>query len=171
MAGCEGRISSVRRITRMDPPALQPRREPTPPAATVELAPTHEEASGETTDRRVEVVEGSGPHLTAETRSFLQARLRAAAIVLLIAFSLFLARSLFSLLLGSEISPDDLTLLLFHLAVTIALATSVLALSGRRSLSLRGSGHWRSRSSGSRWRSRRCCSTWSCSLASGAGTR
>jgi hypothetical protein len=39
-----------------------------------------------------EVVAGSGPHLTLETQALLRARLRAAALILLIGFGAFLIR-------------------------------------------------------------------------------
>ena len=50
------------------------------------------------------IVTGSGPHLTAETQVLLRLRLRAAAFILLVGFSVFLVRHS-----GSELKPRTST--------------------------------------------------------------
>jgi hypothetical protein len=52
--------------------------------------------------RPVSVVEGSGAHLSDATRLLLQDRLRAAALLLLAIFALFLARRLFGVFPARE---------------------------------------------------------------------
>src|SRR6516162_73057 len=47
-----------------------------------------------------EIVAGSGPHLTTETQALLRRRLRAASLILLVGFSLFLVRHIVGLLTG-----------------------------------------------------------------------
>ena len=76
------------------------------------------------------VVAGSGPHLSAETRSLLQARLRAAAVILLTGFVLFFLRSLSVLILERDSFRIDSSLMAFHAAICLALGTAVARLSG-----------------------------------------
>ena len=52
-----------------------------------------------------EVVAGSGPHLTKETQGLLQSRLRAAAVVLLIGFGVFLVRHVAGWFTGERCLP------------------------------------------------------------------
>src|SRR5206468_8594601 len=63
-------------------------------------------------------VNGSGPHLTKETQSLLRLRLRAAALILLIGFAVFLVRHVVGVIAGE---PLDLLLLAFHILVVLVL--------------------------------------------------
>src|SRR5262249_38752333 len=54
---------------------------------------------------RREIVAGSGPHLTDETRVLLRSRLRAAASMLLLGFGVFLVRHVVSVLSGEPLDP------------------------------------------------------------------
>jgi serine/threonine-protein kinase len=68
--------------------------------------------------RKREVVAGSGPHLTVETQALLRSRLRAAALILLIGFGVFLIRHIAGAFAGEELSP---VLLSVHVLVVIVL--------------------------------------------------
>lgn len=81
---------------------------------------------------RVEVVAGSGVHLTEETRSLLRVRLRAVSLAMSCAFGAFLARDLW--LAGHYRDPFLQT---FHVTVVAAFLASFAALSGRRPIALR----------------------------------
>jgi hypothetical protein len=82
---------------------------------------------------RRELVAGSGPHLTKETQTLLRFRLRAAALMLLIGFSVFLIRHICGVLTGEPLVP---TLLGFHVLVVLALSSSAAALWRRCDLSI-----------------------------------
>jgi serine/threonine-protein kinase len=101
---------------------------PTPPAPT-KLA---SDSGGGGPSPRVEVVAGSGVHLSEETRSLLRIRLRAVALAMSCAFGAFLVRGLW--LAGHYLDPF---LLAFHVAVVAAFLASFAALSGRRPIALR----------------------------------
>jgi hypothetical protein len=103
------------------------RAEPTRPAPT-----TVPSASGGGSSPRVEVVAGSGVHLSEETRSLLRLRLRAVALAMSCAFGAFLVRGFW--LAGHYLDPFLLT---FHIAVVAAFLASFAALSGRRPIPLR----------------------------------
>jgi serine/threonine-protein kinase len=106
-----------------------PRRaEPPRPAATTLPSPS----GGGGPWPRVEVVAGSGVHLSEETRSLLRVRLRAVALAMSCAFGAFLVRDLW--LAGHYRDP---LLLAFHVAVVAAFLASFAALSGRRPIALR----------------------------------
>jgi len=72
-----------------------------------------------------EVVAGSGPHHTAETQALLRSRLRAAALILLIGFSVFLLRHVVGILLGEPLYP---VLLAAHVLVVLVLGFSSMPL-------------------------------------------
>jgi serine/threonine-protein kinase len=81
---------------------------------------------------RVEVVAGSGVHLSEETRSLLRIRLRAVALAMSCAFGAFLLRDFW---LGG-LYRDPLVKS-FHVAVVAAFLASYAALAGRRPIALR----------------------------------
>src|SRR5947208_422169 len=74
-------------------------------SVTVDLSPSPPPSPGpeagpsvEPSARPVAVVEGSGANLSAETRSLLRTRLRAAGLILLVVFGLFLLRRMVGIL-------------------------------------------------------------------------
>jgi serine/threonine-protein kinase len=81
---------------------------------------------------RVEVVAGSGVHLSDETRSLLQVRLRAVALAMSCAFGAFFVRNL--TLGGHYLDP---LLVVFHAFVVVAFLVSFAALSRRPPIGLR----------------------------------
>src|SRR5262245_54642516 len=83
---------------------------------------------------RMEIVEGSGPHLTAETQVLLRLRLKAAAIILLIGFAAFLVRHVIGVLTGEPLHP---LLLGCHILVCVALTLSAMRLCRQCPLSMR----------------------------------
>jgi serine/threonine-protein kinase len=83
---------------------------------------------------RREVVAGSGPHLSQETQALLRLRLRAAALILLIGFGVFLIRHVVGALTGEPLSP---VLLGFHVLVVLVLAVCAAPLCRHRTVSLR----------------------------------
>lgn len=68
---------------------------------------------------------GSGPHLTSETQELLKSRLRAAAIIQLIGFGIFLVRHVTGVLMGEPLYPS---LLGAHIFVVLVLAVMALPL-------------------------------------------
>ncbi len=80
------------------------------------------------------IVAGSGPRLTKETQALLQVRLRAAAIMLLIGFGIFLVRHAVGALWREPISP---VLLGFHVLVVLVLSVSAARLWRRRDMSIK----------------------------------
>jgi serine/threonine-protein kinase len=83
---------------------------------------------------RRRIVQGSGPHLTSQTQPLLRLRLRAAALVLLIGFGVFLGRHVAGVLGGEPLDP---LLLGFHTLVVLVLSASLLLLRQRSPLSMR----------------------------------
>ncbi|QEH38286.1 Serine/threonine-protein kinase PrkC [Aquisphaera giovannonii] len=81
---------------------------------------------------RVDVVAGSGIHLSEETRSLLRVRLRAVSLAMSFAFGAFFVRDLF---LGGHY--HDLFVAAFHAVVVAAFIASFLRLSGSRPIALR----------------------------------
>jgi serine/threonine-protein kinase len=81
---------------------------------------------------RVEVVAGSGVHLSDETRSLLRVRIRAVALAMSCAFGAFFIRNL--ALAGHYLDP---LLVAFHAFVVAAFILSFVALSGQRPIGLR----------------------------------
>ncbi|MCI0639371.1 MAG: serine/threonine protein kinase [Gemmataceae bacterium] len=81
-----------------------------------------------------EIVDGSVPHLTKETQALLRLRLRAAAFILLIGFSVFLVRHVVGVLTGEPLDP---LLLGFHILVVLVLGFSSLPLCRSCAVSLR----------------------------------
>ncbi len=91
-----------------------------------------QQAAAKTVERqspcaRPEFVAGSGPHLTKETQPLLRLRLRAAALILLIGFVVFLVRHAIGIVTGE---PFDQILFGFHTLVVLVLSLS-LKLLGR----------------------------------------
>src|SRR5215471_10601985 len=80
-----------------------------------------------------EAVAGSGPHLTKETQALLRLRLRAAAFILLIGFSVFLIRHVVGVLTGEPLSP---VLLGFHVLVVLVLGLGAVPLCRHCAVSL-----------------------------------
>src|SRR6516162_730445 len=80
------------------------------------------------------IVNGSGPHLTAETQVLLRLRLRAAAFILLIGFSVFLVRHVVGVISGEPLDP---LLLGFHVLVVLVLGFSSMPLCRKCPVSLR----------------------------------
>ncbi|HEV3255339.1 MAG TPA: serine/threonine-protein kinase [Gemmataceae bacterium] len=83
---------------------------------------------------RREIVDGSGPHLTKETQPLLRMRLRAAAFILLIGFSVFLVRHVVGALTGELLDP---LLLSFHTLVVLVLGFSSMMLYRHCPMSMR----------------------------------
>ena len=115
----------------MDQRAEDQRSDPAATGAMIVLSPPGGTgpSAGHPTPR-VAVVAGSGPDLSAETRSLLQVRLRAAAVILLTGFVLFFLRSLSVLILERDSFRIDSSLMAFHAAICLALGTAVARLSG-----------------------------------------
>jgi serine/threonine-protein kinase len=65
-----------------------------------------------------DMVAGSGPHLTQETQALLRLRLRAAALILLVGFGVFLIRHVVGVLTGEALVP---ALLGFHVLIVFVL--------------------------------------------------
>jgi serine/threonine protein kinase len=89
-----------------------------------------QQAAANTIERRSpcakpEFVAGSGPHLTKETQPLLRLRLRAAALILLIGFSLFLVRHAIGIVTGE---PVDQFLFGFHTLVVLLLSVNLISL-------------------------------------------
>jgi serine/threonine-protein kinase len=80
------------------------------------------------------IVSGSGPHLTEETQLLLRLRLRAAAFILLVGFSLFLVRHVVGVISGEPLDP---LLLGFHILVVLVLGFSSMPLCRKCPVSLR----------------------------------
>jgi eukaryotic-like serine/threonine-protein kinase len=81
-----------------------------------------------------EVVAGSGPHLTKETQAILQLRLRAAALMLLIGFGVFLVRHVVGAIMGEPLYP---VLISLHVLVVLVLSFSAARLWRRSDVSLK----------------------------------
>jgi serine/threonine-protein kinase len=77
---------------------------------------------------------GSGPHLTTETQALLRLRLRAAAFILLIGFTVFLIRHVVGVIAGETWDP---LLLGFHVLVVLVLGLSAAPLCRHCVVSLR----------------------------------
>src|SRR5262245_25816875 len=97
---------------------------PVPPAA----------KSGRGSAIRRDIVHGSGPHLTAQTHSLLRLRLRAAAILLLMGFGVFLVRHIVGVLTGEALDP---WLLGFHILIVLVLGVISVVLTPRATISTR----------------------------------
>ena len=108
--------------------ASPPRAEPTRPAP--RTLPSASQGDG--LSPRMEVVAGSGVHLSEETQSLLRIRLRAVALAMSCAFGAFLVRDFW--LAGHYQDPF---LLSFHVVVVAAFLASFVALSDRRPISVR----------------------------------
>jgi eukaryotic-like serine/threonine-protein kinase len=80
------------------------------------------------------VIGSSGPRLTQETQSLLRLRLRAAALILLIGFSVFLVRHVVGVLMGEPLDP---VLLGAHILVVLVLGFCSLPLCQQCPVSLR----------------------------------
>ena len=82
----------------------------------------------------VQLVEGSGPQLTGETRSLLQSRLRTSALILLMGFGAFWVWSLLRLAMGS---PINYGVLAVHTLVVIMLSLCAGALCRKCPITIR----------------------------------
>jgi serine/threonine-protein kinase len=80
------------------------------------------------------IVAGSGPHLTAETQVLLRSRLRAAALILLVGFGVFLVRHIVGVILGEPLDP---VLLGCHVLVVLVLGFCSMPLCRKCPVSLR----------------------------------
>jgi eukaryotic-like serine/threonine-protein kinase len=81
-----------------------------------------------------EAVAGSGPHLTKETQAILQLRLRAAALMLLIGFGVFLVRHVVGAITGEPLYP---VLISLHVLVVLVLSFSAARLWRHSDVSLK----------------------------------
>jgi serine/threonine-protein kinase len=98
------------------------------------LSPADDGAPSRVCRPKRAIVSGSGPHLTAETQGLLRLRLRAAAFILLVGFSVFLVRHIVGVIAGE---PFDPVLLGFHVLVVLVLGFSSLPLCRKCPVSLR----------------------------------
>jgi serine/threonine-protein kinase len=80
------------------------------------------------------IVAGSGPHLTSETQVLLRRRLRAAALILLVGFGVFLVRHVVGVLTGE---PLSVPLLSFHVLVVLVLGLSAAPLCRQHAVSIK----------------------------------
>jgi serine/threonine-protein kinase len=105
--------------------AMNRQRQPAARADDVEtvLAPVHPGSKAKVCCPKRVLADGSGPHLTGETRNLLRARLRAAALILLIGFSVFLVRHVIGILTGEPVHP---LLLGTHIVVVLVLGFAAL---------------------------------------------
>lgn len=90
----------------------------------------------ESAHRRIALVEGSAPHMSAETRTLLRRRLRVVACLLLGGFSVFLVWSLVEFPIEEHMSDRRIALFVSHVGVTIVLALLVRKLCARCDLSM-----------------------------------
>jgi serine/threonine-protein kinase len=114
------------------PPTIDyaPPLRPEPPQAWTRTAPSA--SGGGVPSPPVEVVAGSGVHLSEETRSLLRGRLRAVALAMSCAFGAFFLRDLW---LGGHYRDPFVSA--FHFGVVAAFLSSLALLSGRRPIALR----------------------------------
>src|SRR5262245_19754720 len=84
---------------------------------------------------RRDIVHGTGPALTQQTRSLLRLRLRASALLLLLGFGAFLVRHIVGVLTGERLDP---WLLGFHILIVLVLSATSVLLSPPRAMSIRG---------------------------------
>jgi serine/threonine-protein kinase len=101
-----------------------------PPAVLPEFEPSVEASA-----LPVAVVEGSSANLSTETRALLRARLRAAGLILLVVFGLFLLRRIVGILVFH--ASGAWRLIGFHILLTVGLGGAVALLSSKAPLSLR----------------------------------
>jgi serine/threonine-protein kinase len=80
-----------------------------------------------------EMITGSGPHLTQETHALLRLRLRAAALILLIGFGVFLIRHAGGVLAGE---PSDPLMLGLHILIVLVLGIIAWVLYRQRPMSV-----------------------------------
>jgi serine/threonine-protein kinase len=105
-------------------------------APTIDLTPSR--SLGDPGEPVVPIVQGSGPHLSSETRSLLQARLRAAVLVLLLAAILFMVRSILLFFTTTRTLPREIYLVtVLHVTLLAGFVAEYMLLSGRRALTLR----------------------------------
>jgi eukaryotic-like serine/threonine-protein kinase len=98
------------------------------------LSPANGDARAKVCRPKRAIVNGSGPHLTAETQVLLRLRLRAAAFILLVGFTVFLIRHVVGVIAGEPLDP---VLLGFHVLVVLVLGFSSLPLCRKCPVSLR----------------------------------
>ena len=102
----------------------------TGPEATTDLPPRDLLSSASDAGPRMGVIEGSGPQLATETETLLRSRLRAAAMMLFLAFLLFFVRGLF-------LPERDQVMAAFHAVVITWLALSIMWLASRKQIPLK----------------------------------
>src|SRR6516162_37049 len=98
------------------------------------LAPADGGARAKVCRPRPALAAGSGPHLTEETQALLRSRLRAAALILLVGFAVFLVRNVVGVILGEPLHP---VLLGCHVLVVLVLGYCALPLCRKCPVSLR----------------------------------
>ncbi|MCA9237602.1 MAG: serine/threonine protein kinase, partial [Planctomycetales bacterium] len=86
--------------------------------------------------RRVALVEGSSPHMSAETRALLRRRLRIVACLLLGGFSVFLLWSLIAFPITEHVKEQRLALFVSHVGVVLMLALLARKLCAKCDMSL-----------------------------------
>src|SRR5262245_36483309 len=89
------------------------------------LSPAHPGARAQVCCPKRDIADASGPRLSNETQDLLRTRLRAAALILLIGFSVFLLRHVVGILLGEPLYP---VLLVAHVLVVLVLGFSSMPL-------------------------------------------
>ena len=94
------------------------------------------DAGRSTARRRIALVEGSAPHLSAETRALLRRRLRIVACLLTGGFAAFLIWSLFAYPLAEHVSEKRLAIFISHIGVTCILGLAARKLCAKCDLSM-----------------------------------
>ena len=94
------------------------------------------DAGRSTARRRIALVEGSAPHLSAETRALLRRRLRIVACLLTGGFAAFLIWSLFAYPLAEHVSEKRLAIFVSHIGVTCILGLAARKLCAKCDLSM-----------------------------------
>src|SRR5262245_4904672 len=110
-----------------------------PPLATIDRETVVQPAAPPSPQAKVccpkrQLASGSGPHLTKETQVLLLSRLRAAALILLLGFGVFLVRHIVVALTGEPLSP---VLLGLHVLNVLVLGVCALPLCRSCTVSLR----------------------------------
>ncbi|MAT71670.1 MAG: serine/threonine protein kinase [Planctomycetaceae bacterium] len=90
----------------------------------------------ESVHRRVALIQGSAPHMSAETRSLLRRRLRVVACLLLGGFAAFLIWSLIEFPIAEHMSDRRVALFVSHVGVTLMLAALARKLCAKCDMSL-----------------------------------
>jgi eukaryotic-like serine/threonine-protein kinase len=94
-------------------------------AETITVGPEQLDSPPPAGRAKPQIIAGSGPHLTSETRPLLRFRLRAAALILLVSFVVFLVRHVVGILTGE---PVGHFLLGVHVSVVLVLCCVLVLL-------------------------------------------